>query len=412
MKFLSYSKWVLPCGARVIFRRMDSPLVAVNLWVRAGVRNEAPEKNGISHFFEHMVFKGTVHYPGLLLSRRVQALGGTLNAGTSLDTTDFYLVVPREFWKEALSLEMELVTQPLFDPEDIEREKMVVIQEIHIDEDDPEERLAHILYERVFSETPYGFPILGREETVRQFTREDLLEYRDRFYHPANMVLAVSGNLKDGELFAFVEDLFAPFAPPEEFDTPFFPPLPIPERQIVECVMDVRRFYGAIGFLCGGIKSDDFYLLRLLSLVMGDGLGSRLNIALREERRIVDTIHTTYSYYEHAGIFAIFFTFSQGNFEEIEEAIQGEFAKLTYFAPTEEELERAKNLLKSGFFNAIETTLGSAELLGRLDTIDSIDRSLRALFQVERVRAHDLVEVARRYVDFERGTSVCIKPGG
>lgn len=390
---------------------MDSPLVAVNLWVRAGVKNETPEKNGISHFFEHMVFKGTVHYPGLLLSRRVQALGGTLNAGTSLDTTDFYLVVPREFWREALGLLIELVTQPLFDPEDIEREKMVVIQEIHIDEDDPEERLAHILYERVFSETPYGFPILGREETVRQFTREDLLDYRDRFYHPANMVLAVSGNLKEEELFAAAEEVFAPFPIPRELDTSFFPPLPIPEQQIVECVMDVRRFYGAIGFLCDGIKSDDFYLLRLLSLVMGDGLGSRLNIALREERRLVDTIHTTYSYYEHAGIFAIFFTFSEGNFATIEEAIRGEFAKLTYFVPTRDELERAKNLLKSGFFSAIETTLGSAELLGRLDTIDSIDRSLRALFQVERATPEDLVEVARRYVDFERGASVLIKPG-
>lgn len=412
MQFLSYAKWVLPCGARIVFRRMDSPLVAVNLWVRAGVRDEKPEKNGISHFFEHMVFKGTVRFPGLLLSRRVQALGGTLNAGTSLDTTDFYLVVPQEFWKEALSLEMELVTQPLLDPEDIEREKMVIIQEIHIDEDDPEERLAHLLYERVFSETPYGFPILGREDTVRSFTREDLLEHQSRFYHPANMVLAVSGNLKEEELFAFSEELFASMSLPKELDTSFFPPLPLPERQIVECVMDVRRFYGAIGFLCDGIKSDDFYLLRLLSLVMGDGLGSRLNIALREERRLVDTIHTTYSYYEHAGIFAIFFTFSQGNFEEIEEAIRGEFTKLTYFAPTEEELERAKNLLKSGFFNAIETTLGSAELLGRLDTIDSIDRSLRAFFQVERAKPEDLVEVARRYVDFERGTSICIKPGG
>jgi len=411
VRFLSYTKRVLPCGARVVFRHMDSPLVAVNLWVRAGVKDEEPEKNGISHFFEHMVFKGTVHFPGLLLSRRVQALGGTLNAGTSLDTTDFYLVVPREFWKEALALEMELVTQPLFDPEDIEREKMVVIQEIHLDEDDPEERLARLLYERVFSDTPYGLPILGREETVRLFTREDLLRHRERFYHPANMVLAVSGDLQEGELFAFSEELFGSFPVPRELDAPLFPPLPSPERQIVECVMDVRRFYGAIGFLCGGIKSDDFYLLRLLSLVMGDGLGSRLNVALREERQIVDTIHTTYSYYEHAGIFAVFFTFSQGSLEEIEEAIRGEFTRLTYFVPTDEELERAKNLLKSGFFSATETTLGSAELLGRLDTIDSIDRSLRALFEIERVKPQDLVEVARRYVDFERGTSILIKPG-
>jgi len=125
----------------------------------------------------------------------------------------------------------------------------------------------------------------------------------------------------------------------------------------------------------------------------------------------VDTIHTTYSYYEHAGIFAVFFTFSQGSLEEIEEAIRGEFTRLTYFVPTDEELERAKNLLKSGFFSATETTLGSAELLGRLDTIDSIDRSLRALFEIERVKPQDLVEVARRYVDFERGTSILIKPG-
>lgn len=411
MQFLSYAKRVLPCGARIVFRRMNSPLVAVNLWVRAGVKDEEPEKNGISHFFEHMVFKGTVHFPGLLLPKQVQALGGTLNAGTSLDTTDFYLVVPRDFWREALSLELELVTQPLLDLEDIEREKMVVIQEIHIDEDDPEERLVHLLYERVFSETPYGFPILGREETVRGLTREDLLKHRDRFYYPLNMVLAVSGDLQETELFSFVEDLFASFSAPQDLTVPLFPPLPIPERQIVECVMDVRRFYGAIGFLSDGVKSDNFYLLRLLSLVMGDGLGSRLHVALREERQIVDTIHTTYSYYEHAGIFAIFFTFSQGNPEEVGEAIQREFEKLTYFAPTEEELRRAKNLLRSGFFSAVETTLGSTELLGRLDTIDSIDRSLRAFFQIERVRPQDLVEVARRYVDFERGTYVLIKPG-
>lgn len=411
MQFLSYTKRLLPCGARVVFRKMRSPLVAVNLWVRAGVKDEDPKKNGISHFFEHMVFKGTVNFPGLLLSRKVQALGGTLNAGTSLDTTDFYLVVPGEFWKEALALEMELVCQPLFDPEDIEREKMVVVQEIHIDEDDPEERLAHLLYERVFSGTPYGLPILGREETVQSFAREDLLRYKELFYHPANMVLAVSGNLKEEELFPFAEGLFDSFPVSYEVSLSPFPALPLPERQIVECVMDVRRFYGAIGFLCEGIKSEDFYFLRLLSLVMGDGLGSRLNVALREERRLVDTIHTTYSYYEHAGIFAVFYTFSQSNREEIEEAIQGEFARLTYLAPTEEELRRAKNLLKSGFFSAVETTLGSAELLGRLDTIDSIDRSLRALFRIERVRPGDIVEVARRYVDFERATYISIKPG-
>ncbi|MGQ9747986.1 MAG: M16 family metallopeptidase [Candidatus Caldatribacteriaceae bacterium] len=408
---LSYTKRVFSSGFRMICRKARSPLVAINFWVRAGVRDEKPEKNGLAHFFEHMVFKGTKNFPGNLLSRRVEALGGILNAGTSLDTTDFYLVVPTEYWREAFSLIVELLFHPLFDVKDIEREKMVVIQEIHLDEDDPDERLSHLLHQKVFAGTPYGMPISGREDLVRNLTRDDLLEYQKRFYHLANMTCVVSGNIDEGEFFSFGERILEDFPSSWEIDFSLFPPFPLPIRQIVECRMDVCQNYGAIGFLCGGIKNEDFNALRLLSVILGDGSGSRLNISLRENQGLVDTIHTTYSYYEKGGIFAVFYTFSQGNREYIEDAIQRELERLFKEPPTVEELERAKNLLKSSFYNTIETTLGSAELLGRFDVIDNVDHPLRFLLHLERFEQSHLLEVAKKYFDMERATSILIGPG-
>ncbi len=407
----AYTKKIIPSGLRVIVKKTSSPLVAINFWVPAGVKNEEPEKNGLSHFFEHMVFKGTANYPGSFLSRRVQALGGIMNAGTSLDTTDFYLVVPREHWREALKLEVDLLFDPLFDPREIEKEKMVVIQEIHLDEDDPEERLIHLLHQRVFSGTPYGKPILGTEETVKTFTREDLLRHQRLFYHPANLALVVVGDVSGEEVFEEAEKLVEEFYSPGNFPFTPFPPLPPPTQQIVNCTMDVRRYYGAIGFLTGGIREDDFYLLRLLSVVLGDGIGSRLNVVLREQKGLVDTIHTAYSYYQKAGIFAIFYTFSQGEKEKIEEEIQKEVEQLVFSPPREEELTRGKNLLRSSLFSVLETTLGTAELLGRSDVTDNIDRVVHHFLNLESFRSEDLVKMVKKYLDFERAISIFIEPG-
>ena len=407
----TYTKKVLYSGLRVVVKRMPSPLVTINFWVPAGVKDEEPEKNGLSHFFEHMVFKGTANYPASLLSRQVQALGGVMNAGTSLDTTDFYLVVPREYWRKALELEVDLLFHPLFDPQEIEKEKMVVIQEIHLDEDDPGERLIHLLYERVFSGTPYGKPILGMEDTVKTFTREDLLEHQKRFYHPTNLTLVVAGDIAEEEVFGEAEKLVGEFRDLENFTFSPFPSLPSPNQQIVSCSMDVHRYYGAIGFLTEGIREDDFYLLRLLAVVLGDGIGSRLNVVLREEKKLVDTIHTVYSYYQKAGIFAIFYTFSQGKKEEIEEEIQKEIVNLISDPPRDEELVRGKNLLRSSLFSVLETTLGTAELLGRSDVTDNIDRVVHHFFNLGSFRSEDLVETVKKYLDFERATFVFIEPG-
>ncbi len=411
MAGLTYTKKVFPSGFRVIHRKISSPLVALNFWVRVGVRDEKPEDNGLAHFFEHMVFKGTTHFPGTLLTRKVQAMGGELNAETSLDTTDFYLVVPKEYWREALELEAELLFHPLLDPKDIEREKMVVIQEIHLDEDDPEERLNHLIHQKVFLGTPYGMPVLGREETVRNLALEDLLEHQRRFYHLANMTCVVSGDLEEAELFSFLEKVIDGFPTLEQCDLCFFPSFPFPIRQIVECRMDVSRSYGAISFLCGGIKSEDFNVLRLLSVILGDGMVSRLNIALREDQGLVDTVHTAYSYYERAGIFSVFYTFSSGSREAVEEAVQKEFDRLFEQPPTQEELERARNLLRSSFFSVIETTLGSAELLGRFDMIDNVDHALQILLYLEHLDVVHILEVAKKCFDMERATSILIGPG-
>ncbi|BER93433.1 pitrilysin family protein [Atrimonas thermophila] len=411
MFIMDYTKKILPSGMRVIFRKMESPLVALNLWAKVGTKDERPEKNGISHFFEHMVFKGTQSFPQNTLARKVQALGGSINAGTSLDTTNFYLVLPGEEWEAGIRILAELVTNPLFEAEDIEKEKLVVLQEINIDEDNPEERLIHLLYQEVFAETPYGMPILGKEETVKTFTREDLLEHKRRYYHPLNLSFVGVGNIEEDEFFYQVEKAFS--------ETPFSEiPWTVQSSQwrfklgkFYQEAKDVQRFYGAIGFPCASLKSEDFYALRFASVLLGEGLGSRLNISLREEKQLVDAIHTSYSYYERAGLFGIFYSFLKGDPLQVQEAIWKEIELLTN-SLSKEELERARNLLKSSLYQVAETTLGSSELLGRLDVIDTADRVLHYFMYLEGMQAEKIQEVITKYFKPEQATHIVISPEG
>lgn len=411
MFILDYTKKILPFGMRVILRKMESPLVALNLWARVGTRDEPPEKNGISHFFEHMVFKGTKSFPQNSLARKVQALGGSINAGTSLDTTNFYLVLPGEEWKTGIDILAELIGNPLFEAQDIEKEKLVVLQEINIDEDNPEDRLIHLLYQEVFAETPYGMPILGKEETVRSFTREDLLEHKRRHYHPLNLSLVGAGNVEEIEFFYQVEKAFAEVSLPEVCWTAPTSEWRFKPGKFYREAKDVQRFYGVIGFPCAGLKSEDFYALRFTSVILGEGIGSRLNISLREEQQLVDAIHTSYSYYERAGLFGIFYSFLNGDPLQVQEAIWKEIELLTH-SLSEGELERARNLLKSSLYQVAETTLGSSELLGRLDAVDTADRILHYFIQLESMQNEKIREAIATYLQPDRATHIVISPDG
>ena len=406
----AYTKKVFSSGLKVVFRQMNSPLVAVNLWARVGVKDEEPTKVGISHFFEHMVFKGTKNYPGFELPRQVQAIGGSMNAGTSLDTTDFYIVVPTEHWEKSLDLITELVLNPLFDPIEIEREKNVIIHEIHLDEDDPEEKITTTLYQEVFSGTPYERSILGAQDTITQLQREDLFHHQKTFYHPANLTMVVCGKVPEDQLYEKIDQYFKNWGEPLNNSFNLFPAFPKAQKKRIEIGMDVHYHYGTIGFLGPGIKQEDFYLLKFLSIILGDGIDSRLNARLREKEQLVDSIHTNCSGYQESGIFSIIYTFDQSDPQKIEDIIQEEFENLLNHPPQEVEMNRAKNLLLSGFYHSIETTLGSAELLGRLDTIDTIDVIFRYLRNIQNIRIDHINEVLRKYLDFNYAKCVIIYP--
>ncbi len=409
MFILDYTKKILPSGMRIIFRKMESPLVALNLWAKVGAKDEQPEKNGISHFFEHMVFKGTQSFPQNTLARKVQALGGSINAGTSLDTTNFYLVLPGEEWKTGISILAELIGNPLFEVQDIEKEKLVVLQEINIDEDSPEERLIHLLYQEVFAGTAYGMPILGKEETVRSFTREDLVEHKKRYYHSLNLSLVGAGNVEEEEFFYQAEKAFSEVPLPETFWTVQPSEWCLKAGKFYREAKDVQRFYGVIGFPCASLKSEDFYALRFVSVILGEGIGSRLNVSLREEKQLVDAIHTSYSYYERAGLFGIFYSFLKGDPLQVQEAIWKEIELLTQ-SLSDTEVERARNLLKSSIYQVAETTLGSSEFLGRFEAVDTADRVLHYFIHLESMQKDKIQEVIAKYFKLEHATHIVICP--
>ena len=200
---LSYTK-VFPSDLKVVFRRMKSPLVTLNLWARVGVKDEEPVQIGISHFFEHMVFKGTTNYPGLELSRQVQAIGGNINAGTSLDTTDFYIVVPNNHWEKSLELIIDLVNNPL-----LIRLISNVRKSNHSGDTFRRRRsgrkLDTTLYHEVFSGTPYERSILGSKDTIAHLKRENFIYHQEYFYHPSNLTLVVCGDLPENQLFEKID---------------------------------------------------------------------------------------------------------------------------------------------------------------------------------------------------------------
>ena len=407
----AYTKKVLPTGLKVVFRQMKSPLVALNLWARVGVKDEEPTKIGLSHFFEHMVFKGTTNYPGLELSRQVQTIGGNMNAGTSLDTTNFYIVAPENCWEKSLELLFELINNPIFDPTEIDREKNVIIREIHLDEDDPEEKLVTTLYQEVFSGSPYERSILGTKETISSLKREDFFSHLESFYHPSNLMVVVCGDIPENQLYEKIAQIYGNEKKtiPNSFN--IFPRLSKTPMKRIKINMDVHHHYGAIGFLGPSVKQkEEFCLLKYLSVILGDGISSRLNARLREKEQLVDTIHTNFSYYQESGIFSIVYTFTNSDSEKIEAIIEDECKQLISHPLQEIEMNRAKNLLFSDFYHSFETTLGSAELLGRFDTIDTIDTLFRYLGIIQSIQLNQIYDVLKKYLDFNNFVSVIINP--
>lgn len=409
-----FRKEVLPNGLTVIAKRVaTTPIVAVYLWVRAGVVCEPPEINGISHFFEHMFFKGTERRGVGEMDRAIKSLGGYNNAFTGFEYTAYYAVVPTEGFITALDVLYDATVHSRFDPQEIERERQVIREEIRRHEDNPRSKLFTEFLGTMFRDLPYGRPILGTEASLSRIRREDFLAYLNDFYAPDTTTAVIVGAVEEGRA------LEAVAAVTEGWGRPAKRRLSWPDVAY-EMQSDVRARtvekgvnlgYWALGFpTLGRSLMEDLYALDVATTILGSGRSSRLHRRLVEEMKIASSVGAWVWPFERAGVLGIDAEFLPARCEEVQAAALAEVERMGREAVRPEELEKARRMLLSDFAYANETNANIASTLGRYQTVSSLEEALRYGDRIRAVTAEDVRRVMGEYGRREASTVAYVKP--
>ena len=355
--------------------------VSFGLWVGTGSRYESTGLNGISHFIEHMLFKGTETRTAKDIAMAIDNVGGQINAFTGKECTCIYTKTLDEDLELAVEIVSDMLFHSRYDPIHIETEKKVIVEEISMYEDYPEEMVHDMLTEEVWSGNPLGYPILGSYQSVSGIQREDILEYMRNYYIPENSVISVAGNFDEQKLVEMVRKYFNGWKSKNFCKVVAYKPWF--NRSIKVKRKDTEQVHMCLGFR--GVKhgEESMYSLLTLNNVLGGGMSSRLFQKVREELGLAYSIYSYPTSYRDVGMFTIYAASSPQQYEEVIRHIQNEIQTLTQETLTESDVEKAKNQLKGSFILGLDSTssrmnsMGKSQLMmGRIRTPDEVLESI------------------------------------
>lgn len=388
-------------------------VVSFNALVKVGSANETDEEAGICHVIEHMLFKGTPTRPAGAIARDVEAAGGEINAYTSIDQTVFYINMASRFADRGLSILADAVRNPLFDAEELEREKEVILEEIRREQDNPGRMTSEHLFQESFKTHTYGRPIIGFPKTVKSFTREQMSSFYRRWYTPHNMVFIAVGDFESKRMLADIKKAFDGFSGPRapQQDLPQEPRQKKP--RIFIKTMNIQSAYLAIGFHVPQITHEDVPAVDVLSHILGGADSSRLEQEIKERRRLVHNIYAYAFTPKDPGIFAIGATLRDADVLKAIESIRREVEKIAAEPVSSEELSRAKLNIRSHEIYEKETVGGQGSKIAHfLATAGSHEFEGRYYAMLSDVRAETVREAAQRYLSFEGASVVLLLPEG
>jgi predicted Zn-dependent peptidase/DMSO/TMAO reductase YedYZ heme-binding membrane subunit len=409
----SPTREVLPNGVVLISQEhRASEVVALQLWVKTGGRDERGEDLGLSHYLEHMLFKGTPTRPPGSIDTLVEGLGGQSNAFTSYDYTHYDLVLPARHLRAGLELLADIAVNASFVPEELESEKAVVLEEMRLVEDDPEKFLGRRLGEVAYRPHPYGRPLLGTPALIRGLTRARLDGYYRRQYVPAHFVVVAVGAVAPAEVRHLTEATFGrlPSAPPARGDVP--PPPAIDRTRRLDVTRPEAQASLGLAWGAAATGNDDIYAVDLLTYILGDGSSSRLNQSLRERLKLVFAIDASYTASEKGGLVTVTARMEPANLERAEAAIREVIRVVRDEGVTEAERARAIITAESSYAFDIETVEGLAKTYGQAETTWTLDNELRYLTRLRAITAAQIQAVARRYLGDEHYARVRFLPAG
>jgi predicted Zn-dependent peptidase len=398
----------LPSGLVVVTDTMPHlETASLGVWIGSGSRDERADEHGISHLLEHMAFKGTTRRTARQIAEEIEAVGGDLNAGTSIETTAYYARVQRPHVPLALDVLSDILTDPSFDPDELRREQNVIVQEIGAAEDAPDDLIWDKLQETAFAGQPIGRSILGTPATVRSFDRSRLGAYLARNYRAPDMVIVAAGAVDHVAVVAEVERRFASFTGPAA-------PQPEPARFIGGSRIETRELEQVhIALAMQGLPQRDpnLFSLQVFTSVLGGGMSSRLFQEVREQRGLCYAIYAFHSPYSDTGTFSLYAGTDAADVAELMQVVVGEINAAAE-SINAAEVARVKAQMKTGLLMALESSSARAEQLarqllywGRPIPIDELVEKIEAV-TVESTRA-----AGRALIDRGRPAVAALGPG-
>jgi predicted Zn-dependent peptidase len=376
---------VLPNGLVIVTEPMPHVRsVSVGIWLRSGSRSEKAARNGIAHFTEHMVFKGTERRSAEEIARSIDSIGGMMDAFTAKEMVSFNAKVLDEHLPVAWEVLSDLALHPLFDAEEIAREKQVVLEEIKMDQDNPESVAHEMLVENFWSGHPLGRPILGTPETVGNFSREAVVEGHREAYVPGNMLVTAAGHLEHAKVVDLVADAFGGL-PPGEFSAA--ETVPKAHASVAQqSKSELEQVHICVGVPSVPLADERRFTVAILNTILGGGMSSRLFQNIREKQGLAYAVFSEVNPYSDAGIFSVYAGTSIENAEKVLGLISAEFRSLKAELVTKEELRRAKDHLKGSLVLSLESTgarmsnLARQEMyFGRFFSTDEVLASVEAV---------------------------------
>jgi predicted Zn-dependent peptidase len=396
-------------GARVVTERLPgSRSVTAGFWVGVGARDESEPEAGASHFLEHLLFKGSDTRGAVEIARAVDAVGGEMNAFTAQEHTAYYVRLPAGSLELGLDLLSDVVWSPAIRADEVDAERRVILEELAMEEDTPDDRVMVLLGEAMFPGHELGREVLGSRATIGAMRRDDVAGFHDRWYRPANVVVAVAGDVEHDEVVASVSARVAAdaggSAPARQ--APDQPPVPL-----VTLARPVEQAHLAVGWRALARHDADRFPLAALNHMLGGGMSSRLFQTIREERGLAYAVHSYPVAYGDAGALVVYAGTAPGALGEVLGLVEQEVARMVADGPTADELDVAVGYLVGSTLLGLEDSGGCMSRIGkavlhhgRVMSVDELLDRFRA------ITLDDVVRVARVVLDDERRSVAVVGP--
>lgn len=382
-----YKKHVLENGLTIIGEEIPYvKSISLGVWINAGSRIEDEEISGVSHFIEHMLFKGTKNRTSKQLASEIDNLGGQINAFTSKECTCYYVKLLDSHIDIGIDVLSDMILNSKFNEDDLDKERSVIIEELKMYEDSPEDLAYDLLTENIYKNDPLGMNIIGTEESLKRLNREKLLDYFNKYYVPNNSVIAISGNFNFDEIINKIEEKFKVW---KKRDVN----VDIKKAEFRSCFLtknkDIEQVNLAMSLEAVPLENDkEVYALAVINTVFGGSISSRLFQKIREEKGLVYSIYSSQSLYRKCGELGIFASMSNEHLKEVYESIIEEIKIMKKYYLTDQEIKESKEQLKGSYILGLESTSSRMMSIGRSlllnNKVESTDDILKSIDNVDR----------------------------